>query len=109
MILPFILPALLIALAAISKAVADTVAHHFDTSVFKRYKRAFWDKNYSADFAKRIFNYKVDAWHLANSFMIVCFVASAPFTPPVEWYYFIPAAGFLYIVVFNLFYNKIFR
>ena len=109
MITPFIIPGLLIIAAAICKALADTVADHFDTSIFKNKYQQFWNKSISANHAKRIGNYKIDAWHLANSGMIICFITAAAFPPPVAWYYFIPAGGTLFNLVFNLFYNKILR
>jgi len=109
MILQLIIPGILIAAAAVSKALADTVADHFDTSIFKNRYQQFWNKTISADHCKRIGSYKIDAWHLANSAMIVFFITAAAFPPPVAWYYFIPAAGVLFNLVFNLFYNQIFR
>lgn len=96
-------------IAAVCKALADTLADHFDTSIFKNKRHQFWDKAISSDHAKRVFNYKIDAWHLANSLMIVAFITGIYFKPPYEWYYFIPAAGTLFNMVFNTFYNKIFR
>lgn len=109
MTLELILTSILISFAAIFKALADTVADHFDTSVFRHYKKSFWDKKISSDFAKRVFAYKIDAWHLANSGMIICFICTIDFKPNVHWLIIIIGGGIVFNLVFNLFYNKIFR
>lgn len=100
---------ILIIAAAIFKAVADTVADHFFVSIFKSKNRKFWDKTTSSVFAKRIYGYKVDAWHLANSGMIVCFISAAAVNDCKCWWFFIILSGIIFNLVFNLFYNKILR
>jgi hypothetical protein len=101
-----VIPFILIAFAAFFKAVADTCADHFYVSVFKYKNRSFWDKATGSTKAKRIFGYKVDAWHLSNSAMIICFIGAGCFG--LGWMQFI-VAGFVFNIVFNLFYNKILR
>ncbi len=99
---------ILLIVAAISKAVADTVDHHFDTSIFRKLNPNFWDRDISSEKAKRIFNYKIDAWHLSQSLMIVAMIAATVFhVPKLEWYYEIAIAGTAWNIVFNTFYNKI--
>lgn len=102
-----------ILLAAVCKATADTLAHHFDTSIFKKKRRSFWDPAVSSTQAPRVFNYKIDAWHLFNSGMIVFFIAAAALHPfdrdRLQWFLEIPCAGLCFIVMFNTFYNKILR
>lgn len=114
-----ILIIILLMLAGVSKAIADTLAHHFETSVFKNYSRSFFDPSISwlnkyidHDFSKGI-NKKVfqpfsDAWHVVNSIEICCLIA-AIFIPHGNLYGFIGyvVAGIIYNLVFNLFYNKI--
>jgi hypothetical protein len=66
---------LFILLAAICKAVADTLQHHFESSVFKYKDPRFWNPAVSWQYAYRIrfTKYPVDAWHLSNSLMIIFF------------------------------------
>lgn len=96
------------------KALADTLAHHFSTSVFSRLNAGFWDAETSArttplfrwKFIKT--KYRVDAWHLSNSAWICCLPALAfthrPVLPVFVEY---PLALVVYVLVFNLFYNHI--
>ena len=95
--------ALLIIFAAICKAVADTIEHHFDTSIFRHSK--FWVNGGKIIFGK----YKFDGWHLANSFMIMAFLLALAFPPEIEWYYTFFGGGLIFNLVFNIFYNKILR
>lgn len=94
---------ILIILAAVCKAVADTIKHHPDTSIFKL--GSFWLKEGKILFGK----YKLDGWHIANSVMISSFITSANFPLDYKWYITIPVFGMIFILVFNLFYNKILR
>ena len=93
----------LIILAAICKAVADTIAHHFDTSVFRHSK--FWVNGGKIIFGK----YKFDGWHLSNSMMIVAFITSLCFNSGLQWYWVIFGGGVIFNLTFNLFYNRILR
>ena len=106
---------ILISVAAICKAFSDTIAHHFDTSIFRGKNRDFWEANRVNSAAKRIFGYKVDAWHLSNSLMITCFIAAIFFGGNLHntikvsvWVTFV-AYGAWFNIVFNIFYNKVFR
>jgi hypothetical protein len=103
---------LLIALAGMFKAVADTLADHFDTSIFRKKDRRFWDKSVSWQFAPTIkfTKYHVDAWHIAGSLMIVCFLLAMEFhVRHFYWWAEVIGAGVLFNLSFNLFYNKILR
>lgn len=105
---------LFVALIAAFKAVSDTLADHFTISIFKNLNAAFWDKetaSRTAPFFRWKFiktRYRVDAWHLSNSAWI-CLALALPFVheetfhPLLEY----PTAGALFILVFNLFYNKL--
>jgi hypothetical protein len=75
-----------IILAAFFKAVADTLSHHFDTSVFAWRDKRFWDPAVSWQYAHYLkgTKYKVDAWHLANSGMIICFCLAVTFGGPIH-------------------------
>jgi len=98
---------LLIIIAAICKAVADTIAHHYYDSMFNGSK--FFNPNIQGK--KLPFtNYPFDGWHLSNSVMIIAFVLAAVFhTPLLKWYYEIVIAGAVFNLTFNLFYNKLLR
>ena len=105
--------ALFIILAAMMKALADTLAHHFDTSIFKWKDKRFWKPDVSSEWAHKIFSYKVDAWHLSNSAMIVFMIAAITLHRydklQLAWYYELVIGGLLWNGIFNTFYNKIFR
>ena len=117
-----------IALAAACNALMDKMETtiSFNTSIFKRLNIAFWCKPISAHNVKFIpfTKYRPDAWHLAKSGMIVFFVSAIPFYNPfIENFLqpfteyniaigktiFIIFGGTIYIQVFNLFYNKLFK
>lgn len=106
---------LLLVLAGMFKAVADTLIHHFDTSIFRKKDRKFWDPNISWKYAKYLpaTKYKVDAWHLANSFQIICWCAVIANVAIADigyhWLIVFFAAGIIFNLSFNLFYNKILR
>lgn len=97
--------AVLILLAAICKAVADTIAHHKSTSIFKRSK--FWSNGGKILPGTK---YRLDGWHISNSGMVICFVVATVLHEPVlDWYWEILIGGAVFNLVFNLFYNKILR
>lgn len=103
---------LFIVLAGAFKAGADTLTHHFDSSIFRHKERKFWDPTISWKYAKYLppTKYKVDAWHLFNSAMIVCFCAAVAVNPRAHfWLWELLATGLLFNFSFNLFYNKLFR
>lgn len=102
----------IVVLAGAFKAVADTLTHHFDDSVFHKMDPKFWNPEFSwkyADFLK-FTKYRLDAWHLANSGMIICFcIALAIHGHFLWWGWEFLIAGTVYNLSFNLFYNKILR
>jgi hypothetical protein len=103
---------LFLCLAAVCKAIADTLTHHYATSVFRWKDPKFWDPSvswYSAPFV-RFTRYRFYGWHLANSGMIISFcLAASLHTAVLSWYYELPIAGIIFNLTFNLFYNKILR
>ena len=104
---------LFIILAASCKALSDTLAHHFDTSIFKWKNPKFWNPVISSDWAEKFRGYKVDAWHLSNSAMIVFMIMAVALHRydrfQLQWYYELLIGGCIWNAAFNLFYNKIFR
>ena len=106
-----VITAALTILFAIFKAVADTLAHHFDTSVFRRRNTAFWNPLHrDNDYVKRVFSYPLDAWHISNSLMIICFALATVFNDlKYEWYWQVSGIGVVFMLTFGIFYNKILR
>lgn len=101
---------LFIVLAGISKAIADTLSHHFDTSVFKNKNPFIWDPDRSTAKFFPFTKYRMDPWHFANSLMIFSFVAAIAFRDLYyHWAIIIAGLGVIFVIVFNLFYDKILR
>ena len=113
MILHFIIYALLIAFAAMFKAVSDVCADHYSTSIFTRFNPQFWDKSISwGNKYKKGWKYWdpiSDAWHISNGLMISCFIAAGIWFPHFNPFIIFLASGVLFTVVFNTFYNHIFK
>lgn len=109
--LALIIPSICIAFAGFFKSVADTLAHHYDTSVFRRMDKRFWDPSVSWQHVGflPLTKYRADAWHLANTLQIVSWCAAIAFAPPLSWWQIILGAGALFNLVFNLCYNKILK
>ena len=96
-----------IAVAAIFNAAMDKVENeNFYTSIFRNLNPNFWYKRQSWNKAKKIGGYKFDAWHLAKSLMLL--MLFLPYGFLISWKFF-GIAGLTWIVVFNLFYNRIFK
>src|SRR5688572_22267142 len=102
---------ILIILAGFFKAVADTLTHHYDTSIFKWKDRRFWDPALSYAYAPflKFTKYRLDAWHLANSGCIICFCAALAIGTPYPWYIDFAGSGIVFNLSFNLFYDTILR
>jgi len=107
-----ILSITLLILAAFFKAVADTLQHHYDISVFNKLDGRWWNPEVSWKYVKFIplTKYRLDAWHLANSLMIVSFICFGLFHEShYKWWIELIAGGILFNVVFGLFYDKILK
>jgi hypothetical protein len=107
-----VISALFILIAAICKAVADTLIHHYDTSIFRFSNRRFWDPSISYKFVKYLplTKYRADGWHLANSIGIVSWSLAVVLHEALwPWWVELLLAGAIFNLVFNLFYNKILR
>ena len=101
---------LFILLAAVCKACADTVSHHFGRSVFKDKDPKWWDPSVSWQHTKflPLTKYRADFWHLMNSGVIVCFTLAVVFhEKQLAWPIELFIAGMGFNLVFNVFYNKI--
>lgn len=107
-------------LAAVFSAVADTLQHHFETSVFKWKDPRWWNPNISWEYVgflrlwKLKSKYRPDAWHLSKSAMITCFILFGLLFPFSLWHVGVLLAalaicGGAWVLVFNLFYNHLLR
>jgi hypothetical protein len=112
-------------LAAICDAISDTLSHHYYTSIFYRpnnINNTKWTHFFNpqaSNISPTIIpftKYKLDAWHLSKSLMIVFFVCSSTFAwmsgPPllnIWWYYlgFFILLGIIWNGIFNIFYNHL--
>lgn len=66
-------PYLLIFLAAFFNACMDAFENeNFFESIFKNWNQKVWYKRESWKHAKRVFSFKLDAWHMSKAFMIIC-------------------------------------
>ena len=103
---------LFIAAAAIFKSIADTLQHHFDTSVFKNKNPKWWNPMKSWAYVKflPLTKYRPDAWHLANSAMIISFIAAVvAYKPQLPWYAEMAIGGLCFNLIFEFFYAKVLR
>lgn len=110
---------LLIFLAGVCKSLADTLAWHFDTCIFRNTKRRDFFEINTQRVRKiktigglgRFSGYPLDAWHISNSIQLTCWLVLPLVYKPIlpAWWMDFGAGGLLFIVVFNLFYNKVFR
>src|SRR5436190_11546865 len=69
---------LLLILAGVFNAVADTLQFHFSISVFRWKDPRFWNPLVSCDYARKIplTKYRLDAWHIACSLEIICWAGA---------------------------------
>lgn len=82
----------------------------FNNSIFKNLNGDFWCKVNSSE---RPFiwgtKYRVDAWHLSKSLMIIFMaLAIVIYTPVFNWLIDFILVGAVWNIVFNLCYNKLF-
>ena len=102
------LPEILFAICPIMKAIADTTDDHYNISIFQWMNKKFWEKDTSSLYAKRLFGYKFDAYHISYSILIVCVCAAISLHQnKLAWYYEFAIAGIYWNLCFNIFYNKI--
>jgi hypothetical protein len=109
-----ILSLLFLSIAAVLNAVMDSVEYDtaFERSIFSRYNPKWWCKSISWKYVKFIplTKYRADAWHLAKSGMVVFIILSVLFYQnQIHVLLAFLLYGAVWNLVFNLFYNKIFR
>lgn len=100
----------LILLAAFFNACMDAFENtpNFNESIFKNLDKRFFCKDVSWQYAKKMFNYRVDAWHLSKSAMIFCIVGAIVIHFPDHNVLHFIAIGVLWNIIFVAFYHKIF-
>lgn len=83
---------ILVLLAAACNAVMDILENeNFSSSVFKNLNPKWWYKRESWKYAKKIFGWKYDGWHVFKSTMIVLLVGatvlySSVFDPWIDFF-----------------------
>lgn len=107
----FVWSYILIALASFFKACADAFENtpNFNESIFKKWNNKFWCKDVSWRYAKKLFGYKFDSWHLSISAMIFCFDGAIVVHIPEYKLVHFAVIGIIWNVVFVMFYHKIFK
>lgn len=102
----YIIAYTLIILAALFNAVMDRTENvvAFNRSIFNHLDQKFWCKEISWKYAKKIFGWKADAWHIAKSAMI-CLLIGLIFFRVEWWHYFL--LGATWNVVFTFCYHKL--
>ncbi len=102
-------------LAAMANALMDSVEHEgIVNTIFNKLNPKFWSKRISCDHAIVIFKYKLDAWHIAKTLMVLFLCTGFSLVVKYEISLFPPwlnviLLGGNWILSFNLYYNKIFR
>lgn len=107
-LLTFILVVMAAFMNAVMDRTGDLVA--FNASVFNNNDPAFWCREVSWQYAKKIFGWKFDAWHISKSTMVMFLIAGAVLYQPV----FNPILDFLLLGIlwnasFNLGYNHLLK
>lgn len=108
----FIISYVFMFIAAFFNACMDITEDdvHFNKSIFKNLSPTFFCKSVSWKYAKAIFKYRLDFWHLCKSAMIICLVeAIVVFRIHHQWWVHFTTFGIIWNVTFSLFYHKILR
>lgn len=106
-----IISGIMVAMAAVFNAVMDRTEEpvNFNESVFRGKNQKFWLKSVSWQYARKVFGWKADAWHIAKSAMIVLLCgAIAVHRPWLPYFLDVIVLGVIWNSVFNLFYNHLF-
>jgi hypothetical protein len=98
-------------MAAVCNAVMDMVENeNFSSSVFSKLNPRWWYKRESWKWARKVFGWKFDAWHLFKSVMIIFISLSMVYyTPIIGNLLDIIIYGVVWNAIFILFYHKILR
>ena len=102
---------ILIFFAAMFNAAMDKTKDtiQYNSSQFRGLNPYFWnDEAWNGKFITGT-EYKANAWHISKSLMLLCLLAVPFFYKPILGYWDYLLFGFEWIVIFNLFYNKILK
>jgi len=102
---------ILIFFAAMLNAVMDKTKDtiQYNSSQFRGLNPYFWDDSMWMGKFVPFTRYKFNAWHISKSLMLLCLLAVPLFYKPILGYCDYLLFGFEWIVIFNLFYNKILK
>lgn len=98
---------ILIALAALLKAVADTCQDHYGISIFQNWNPKFWNKAVSWQDKKFLGIVVLDAFHLSYYGVFGCLFALPFFSLNALGYYNYLLFWLIYFIIFELFYSHI--
>jgi hypothetical protein len=108
MIVQFLFLSFIILAAGFNALMDATENENFFESILKGKKQSFWYKRESWKTATKVFGYKIDAWHLFKSFMLLCFFgAVVSYQPLIGWWQDILISGGVWNIVFWIAYHKI--
>lgn len=99
-------------IAAFFNACMDAFenAPNFNESIFKNLNKKFWLKSVSWEYARKIFSYKLDAWHISKTLMLLCLVLYAyTLNKDVSWWVTLLNFAIVWNGGFILFYHYIFK
>lgn len=102
---------LFFASSAIMNAIMDSIENeHILLTKFSRLNPSFWSKRESWKVAKMIGSYRIDAWHLAKSGMVIMLIFSIITYKPVYsfWFDFF-LYGYWWNIIFNSFYSHLLK
>lgn len=102
---------LFVAFAAFFNACMDAWENeNFHESIFKNWNQKFWYKRESWKYARKIFGYRLDAWHIAKSCMVICIGLAIGFMDlPHQWWVKLITIGVIWNVVFVTVYHYLFK
>lgn len=97
-------------LAALCNSIMDTLRFHFESSPFRNRSPKFWNPNISYKYARQIFGYKLDAWHLFKSGMIVFILLSiVSYDETLAWWFDFIVFGLCWNFVFSTSYKWMYK
>lgn len=101
---------LFVALMGFFNACMDAYENeNFFESIFKHWSQKFWYKRESWKHVHKILGYRFDAWHIAKSLWVLCFIGAVVFRPESSWWVVVINVAIIYNGIFNLFYHGLFK
>lgn len=101
---------ILIAVIAFLKACADAFENeNFFESIFRHWNQRFWYKRESWKYARKIFGYKLDAWHICFTLIVICLGLLPSCEFKGSWWVILINVGMIWNAVFVFFYHVVFK